>query len=198
VLADTDVLDTLSPREFRAGYAEVAKYGLIDKPDFFAWLEKNWQAVFAGGEARIEAIAVSCQAKADVVAADERENGRRALLNLGHTFGHALEAETRYARFLHGEAVGWGMVAATHLANRTGLLSESDRDEIIGTIAMYGPIPALDGITAEALAGRLASDKKTVKGNVHFVLPDRIGHVVIRPGVADAHVLDANRTALAA
>ena len=96
MLADTDVLNTLSAREFRAGYAEVAKYGLIDKPDFFAWLEANWRAVFAGGAARIEAIATSCQAKADVVAADERENGLRALLNLGHTFGHALEAATDY------------------------------------------------------------------------------------------------------
>ena len=113
VLADTDVLDTLSPREFKAGYAEVAKYGLIDKPDFFAWLENNWQAVFAGGDARIEAIAISCQAKADVVAADERENGQRALLNLGHTFGHALEAATQYdgARLVHGEGVSIGMGA---------------------------------------------------------------------------------------
>ena len=92
VLADTDVLDTLPIREFRAGYAEVAKYGLIDRPEFFAWLEQNWREVFSGGPARIRAIATGCQAKADVVAADERENGARALLNLGHTFGHALGA----------------------------------------------------------------------------------------------------------
>ncbi|HEV7417607.1 MAG TPA: 3-dehydroquinate synthase, partial [Tianweitania sediminis] len=90
VLADTSVLDTLPEREFRAGYAEVAKYGLIDKPDFFAWLEENWREIFAGGPARTEAIAISCQAKADVVARDEFETGDRALLNLGHTFGHAL------------------------------------------------------------------------------------------------------------
>lgn len=105
VLADTAALDTLSPREFRAGYAEVVKYGLIDKPDFFEWLEQNWQAVFAGGPARIEAIAVSCQAKADVVAADERENGLRALLNLGHTFGHVVAAGAFYCRVRQDAAV---------------------------------------------------------------------------------------------
>src|SRR6478735_4371243 len=115
VLADTDVLNSLSAREFRAGYAEVAKYGLIDKPDFFEWLETNWRDVFEkGGAARIQAIATSCQAKADVVAQDERENGLRALLNLGHTFGHALEAATEYdsARLVHGEGVSIGMVLA--------------------------------------------------------------------------------------
>jgi len=128
VLADTEVLDTLSPREFRAGYAEVAKYGLIDKPEFFDWLERNWQAVFAGGAARIEAIAVSCQAKADVVAADERENGLRALLNLGHTFGHALEAATEYdsRRLVHGEGVAIGMVLAHEFSARMNLASPDD------------------------------------------------------------------------
>ena len=125
VLADTDVLDTLSPREFRAGYAEVAKYGLIDKPEFFAWLEKNWRDIFAGGPARIEAIATSCQAKADVVAADERETGLRALLNLGHTFGHALEAATEYdsRRLVHGEGVAIGMVLAHQFSARMNLAS---------------------------------------------------------------------------
>src|SRR5690606_3654361 len=104
VLADTEVLDTLSPREFRAGYAEVAKYGLIDRPDFFEWLERNWQEVFSGGAARTQAIAESCRCKAAVVARDERETGDRALLNLGHTFGHALETATGYdsTRLVHG------------------------------------------------------------------------------------------------
>src|SRR5690606_28831049 len=125
VLADTDVLNWRSPREFRAGYAEVAKYGLIDKPEFFAWLERNWQDVFSGGPARIEAIATSCQAKADVVAADEREHGRRALLNLGHTFGHALEAATHYdsSRLVHGEGVAIGMVLAHAFSARLNLSS---------------------------------------------------------------------------
>lgn len=107
VLADASVLDTLPLREFRAGYAEMAKYGLIDRPEFFAWLEENWREVFAGGAARIHAIAEACRAKADVVARDEYENGDRALLNLGHTFGHALEGATGYdsARLVHGEGV---------------------------------------------------------------------------------------------
>ncbi|RUY22156.1 3-dehydroquinate synthase, partial [Mesorhizobium sp. M7A.F.Ca.CA.001.13.2.1] len=104
VLADTGVLDTLPIREFRAGYAELAKYGLIDRPEFFAWLEKNWVQVFAGGPERAQAIAEACRAKADVVARDEFETGDRALLNLGHTFGHALEAATQYdgSRLVHG------------------------------------------------------------------------------------------------
>jgi 3-dehydroquinate synthase len=128
VLADTAALDTLPAREFRAGYAEVAKYGLIDRPDFFAWLEKNWQDVFAGGPARTEAIAISCQSKADVVARDEFETGDRALLNLGHTFGHALEAATNYdsARLVHGEGVAIGMALAHRFSARLNLCSPDD------------------------------------------------------------------------
>ena len=128
MLADTDVLDTLPQREFRAGYAEVAKYGLIDRPDFFAWLEENWREVFAGGPARTEAIAESCRAKADVVARDEFETGDRALLNLGHTFGHALEAATGYdgARLVHGEGVAIGMALAHRFSARLNLASPDD------------------------------------------------------------------------
>ena len=107
VLADTALLDTLPEREFRAGYAELVKYGLLGDADFFSWLEKNWREVFAGGPAREDAIAVSCRAKAAIVARDERETGDRALLNLGHTFGHALEAACGFSdRLLHGEAIG--------------------------------------------------------------------------------------------
>jgi 3-dehydroquinate synthase len=116
-------------REFRAGYAEVAKYGLIDRPDFFAWLEQNWREVFSGGAARIHAIATNpCQAKADVVAADERETGARALLNLGHTFGHALEAATNTmaSRLVHGEGVAIGMVLAHEFSARMNLASPDD------------------------------------------------------------------------
>ena len=113
VVADTALLDTLPPREFRAGYAEVAKYGLIGDAAFFAWLEANWRDVFAGGPAREHAIAVSCRMKAAIVGRDERETGERALLNLGHTFGHALEAAAGFSdRLLHGEAIALGMVLA--------------------------------------------------------------------------------------
>ena len=132
VLADTAALDSLPEREFRAGYAEVAKYGLIDRPEFFGWLEANWREVFAGGPARTQAIAESCRAKADVVARDEFETGDRALLNLGHTFGHALEAATNYdsARLVHGEGVAIGMALAYRFSARMNLASPDDAERV--------------------------------------------------------------------
>src|SRR5438552_2741680 len=123
VVADTALLDTLPPREFRAGYAEVAKYGLIADAAFFAWLESNWRDVFAGGSAREHAIAVSCRMKAAIVGPDEPEVGERALLNLGHTFGHALEAAAGFSdRLLHGEAIALGMTLAFAFSARRGIL----------------------------------------------------------------------------
>lgn len=196
VLADTDVLDTLSPREFRAGYAEVAKYGLIDRPDFFAWLEDNWQAVFAGGEARIEAIAVSCQAKADVVAADERENGRRALLNLGHTFGHALEAATAYesARLVHGEGVSIGMVLAHQFSARMNLASPDVAARVeshlrtVGLPTRLGNIPG--GLPpAEVLMDAIAQDKKVKGGKLTFILTRGLGQSFVADDVPASAVL---------
>ena len=128
VVADTAVLDTLSPRQFRAGYAEVAKYGLLGDEAFFAWLEKNHADIFSGGAAREHAIATSCRAKAAIVARDERENGERALLNLGHTFGHALEAATGFSdRLFHGEGVAVGMVLAAELSAQLGMIAEARR-----------------------------------------------------------------------
>ncbi|CAK7258137.1 MULTISPECIES: 3-dehydroquinate synthase [unclassified Shinella] len=196
VLADTDVLDTLSPREFRAGYAEVAKYGLIDKPDFFAWLEKNWRAVFAGGEARIEAIATSCQAKADVVAADERENGQRALLNLGHTFGHALEAATRYdsARLVHGEGVSIGMVLAHQFSARMNLASPDDGKRVeahlaeVGLPTAMGQIPG-DLPPAEVLMDAIAQDKKVKGGRLTFILTRGVGQSFVADDVPQSEVI---------
>ena len=195
VLADTDVLDTLSPREFRAGYAEVAKYGLIDKPDFFAWLEKNWQAVFAGGEARIEAIAVSCQAKADVVAADERENGRRALLNLGHTFGHALEAATRYdgARLVHGEGVSIGMVLAHWFSARMNLASPDDADRAEAHLKAVGLPTRIADIPGtlppvDMLMNAIAQDKKVSGGKLTFILTRGIGQSFVADDVPGSEV----------
>ena len=132
VLADTALLDTLPAREFRAGYAEVAKYGLLGDAAFFAWLEANWQDVFAGGPAREHAIATSCRAKAAIVARDERETGDRALLNLGHTFGHALEAAAGFSdRLLHGEAVAIGMALAFEFSARRGLLPQAEAERAI-------------------------------------------------------------------
>src|SRR2546430_5400937 len=127
VVADTAVLDTLPPRQFRAGYAEIAKYGVLGDEAFFAWLEANHADIFAGGAARDHAIATSCRAKAAVVARDERETGERALLNLGHTFGHALEAATGFSeRLVHGEGVSVGMVLAAGIFAPPRMISESD------------------------------------------------------------------------
>jgi 3-dehydroquinate synthase len=139
----------------------------------------------------------SVRIKAEVVSADEKESDLRRILNFGHTIGHALEAETGYERLLHGEAVAFGMRAATHLATEIGLLNSSECDSILRTVEMYGPIPPLDGVTPEALAARLGSDKKTIQGRIHFVLPDRIGHVVVKSGIDAAPVLRAIRAALA-
>ena len=196
VLADTDVLDTLSSREFRAGYAEVAKYGLIDKPDFFAWLEQNWRAVFAGGEARIEAIALSCQAKADVVAADERENGRRALLNLGHTFGHALEAATHYdsARLVHGEGVSIGMALAHQFSARMNLASPDDGRRVEAHLREVGLPVSMRQIPgtlppAEVLMDAIAQDKKVKSGKLTFILTHGVGQSFVADDVPQSEVL---------
>ncbi|RFB89473.1 3-dehydroquinate synthase [Rhizobium leguminosarum bv. trifolii] len=196
VLADTDVLNTLSEREFRAGYAEVAKYGLIDKPDFFAWLEANWQAVFAGGSARIEAIAASCQAKADVVVADERENGQRALLNLGHTFGHALEAATVYdsARLVHGEGVSIGMVLAHEFSARMNLASPDDARRVerhlkeVGLPTRMSDIPG-ELPPAEMLMDAIAQDKKVKSGKLTFILTRGIGQSFVADDVPASEVI---------
>ncbi|ANM06149.1 3-dehydroquinate synthase [Rhizobium phaseoli] len=196
VLADTDVLNTLSEREFRAGYAEVAKYGLIDKPDFFVWLEANWKAVFTGGAARIEAIATSCQAKADVVVADERENGQRALLNLGHTFGHALEAATAYdsRRLVHGEGVSIGMVLAHEFSARMNLASPDDARRVerhlqaVGLPTRMAEIPG-ELPPAEVLMDAIAQDKKVKGGKLTFILTRGIGQSFVADDVPASEVI---------
>jgi 3-dehydroquinate synthase len=196
VLADTDVLNTLSEREFRAGYAEVAKYGLIDKPDFFAWLEKNWQSVFSGGAARIEAIAASCQAKSDVVVADEHENGQRALLNLGHTFGHALEAATAYdsSRLVHGEGVAIGMVLAHEFSARMNLASPDDAKRVEHHLKEVGLPTRMSQIPgtlppAEVLMDAIAQDKKVKGGKLTFILTRGIGQSFVANDVPASEVL---------
>ena len=196
VLADTDVLNTLSEREFRAGYAEVAKYGLIDKPEFFTWLENHWRAVFAGGEARIEAVAVSCQAKADVVAADERENGARALLNLGHTFGHALEAATQYdgTRLVHGEGVAIGMVLAHEFSSRMNLASPDAGHRVKKHLKEVGLPTTMNEIPGElppveVLMDAIAQDKKVKGGALTFILTRGIGQSFVADDVPASEVL---------
>ncbi len=182
VLADTGVLDTLPRRELLAGYAEIVKYGLINKPEFFAWLEGHGAAVRDGDpDARRHAIVESCRAKADIVAQDEREAGLRALLNLGHTFGHALEAETGYSdALLHGEGVAIGMVLAFELSTQLGLCPAKDTDEVRRHLASIGlpttPGQALGNTWSnDNLLAHMAKDKKVADGKMTFILARGIG-----------------------
>ena len=196
VLADTSALDTLPLREFRAGYAEVAKYGLINRPEFFEWLENNWRDVFAGGAARQYAIAESCRVKADVVARDEHETGDRALLNLGHTFGHALEGATQYdsARLVHGEGVAIGMALAHRFSAHMNLASPDDGRRVakhlreVGLPTRIGDI-AGDMPPAEKLMDYIAQDKKVKRGTLTFILTRGIGQSFIANDVPPSEVL---------
>jgi 3-dehydroquinate synthase len=198
VLIDPSVLDSLPDREYRAGLYEIVKAGIIREAELFAYLRDRAGDVLARkAEAVDHIIAESVRMKCEVVSADEREGDLRRILNFGHTFGHALEAETKYKRFLHGEAVAWGMRAAVYLGERSGHTSAEDSVEMLELIDAYGPIPPVDGIPAENLIGRLVHDKKTVQGKVHFVLPVRIGEVTVVSGVEPALVEDAVRSALA-
>ncbi|RMD60880.1 MAG: 3-dehydroquinate synthase [Alphaproteobacteria bacterium] len=190
VLADTDVLSTLPQRQLLAGYAEVVKYGLIDRPDFFAWLEGHGTAVIEGdGAARRHAIITSCAAKAEIVARDERETGLRALLNLGHTFAHALEAETGYGdEMLHGEAVATGMVMAFDLSVRLGLCPPEDAARVRRHLAAVGLATGLDdgqrAWNAQRLLAHMARDKKVRDGRITFVLVRGIGRAFLCDDVA--------------
>ena len=189
VLADTALLDTLPAREFRSGYAEVVKYGLLGDAAFFAWLETNWRDVFAGGPAREHAIATSCRAKAAIVSRDEREAGERALLNLGHTFGHAFEAAAGFsARLLHGEAIALGMVLAFEFSVRRGLLPPSEAERVTRHLAAVGLPTRLSSVAgglpdADGLLDLIAQDKKVKRGKLTFILARAIGDSFIATDV---------------
>jgi shikimate kinase / 3-dehydroquinate synthase len=195
VLADTGALDTLDPREFRAGYAEMVKYGLIGDRPYFDWLEGAWRDVFAGGAARMRAIATSCAAKAALVAADETEQGERALLNLGHTFAHALERLVDYdgARLVHGEAVAIGMASAFRLSRALGLCPGQDAVRVENHLRLVGlptelrDIPGLDA-PPEAIVAAMRQDKKVERGRLTFILARGIGESFIAKGVGEADV----------
>jgi 3-dehydroquinate synthetase len=188
------VLETLPPREFRAGYAEVAKYGLLGDAAFFAWLEASWQDVFAGGPAREHAIAVSCRAKAGIVSRDERETGERALLNLGHTFGHALEAAAGFSdRLLHGEAIAIGMAMAFEFSARRQLLPVSEAERAARHLAAVGLPTHVKEIRgnlpgADAMMDLIAQDKKVKRGALTFILVRGIGAAFIERDVDAADV----------
>jgi 3-dehydroquinate synthase len=194
VLADTALLDTLPVRDFRAGYGEVAKCALINDPAFFAWLEANWREVFAGGPARDQAIATCCRSKADFVARDERETGDRALLNLGHTFGHALEAAAGFSdRLLHGEAVALGMALAFAFSARLGLMPEAEAERAAAHLAAVGLPVHLSDIPGgppglDRLMDLMAQDKKVRRGRLTFILARGIGGAYVAPDVDPAEV----------
>ena len=192
VVADTAVLDTLPPRQFRAGYAEVVKYGLLGDAGFFGWLDANVKEVFAGGAAREHAIATSCRMKAAIVARDERETGDRALLNLGHTFGHALEAAAGFSdRLLHGEAVALGMALAAEFSARLGVLAPEQAARATRHLAGAGlPVRLADvaaGVpNADRLMDLMAQDKKVRRGKLTFILLRDIGAAYIAPDINPA------------
>ncbi|MGH6796548.1 MAG: 3-dehydroquinate synthase, partial [Methylocella sp.] len=196
VIADTDTLETLPPREFRAGYAEIVKYGLIGDLGFFAWLEANWRAIFTGGAARVHAIATSCKAKAAIVARDEHDEGERALLNLGHTFGHALERLTCYdgARLVHGEAVAIGMACAFRFSARHGHCGLHDQARVEAHLQEVGLPVRIAGIPGwnagpEAILEAMYQDKKVEHGALAFILARAIGDCFIAKNVDASEIL---------
>jgi 3-dehydroquinate synthase len=192
VLADTDCLAPLPRRELLAGYAEVVKYGLIDQPEFFAWLEAHGPALIEGdAEARRHAVEISCRAKARIVEADEKESGKRALLNLGHTFGHALEKATGYSDLLnHGEAVALGCVMALQMSVARGLATREELHRLRHHFTETGLLTHLSQIphrfSAEALASYCKQDKKVKDGKLTFILLRGIGHAFITQDVTEA------------
>ncbi len=184
VLADITTLNTLSDQELRAGIAEVIKYGLIRDLSFFEWLEQNMEKLLArDADALKYAITRSCQNKAEVVAADERENGERALLNLGHTFGHAIETGMGYGTWLHGEAVAAGTIMAADLSCRLGWLSKEDTDRIHSLFQRAGLPVVAPALGVEKYLQLMELDKKVVGGKIRFVLLKSIGCAVISGGV---------------
>jgi 3-dehydroquinate synthetase len=195
VLADTDTLRTLPVRELRAGYAEVAKYGLLGDAPFFAWLEQNHPAVFAlEDEPLTHAVETSVKAKAGVVGRDETEQGERALLNLGHTFGHAFEAWCGYSdRLLHGEAISIGMCLAFRFSAARGDCSTADADRVTAHFTAVGLPTRIDQIPGDkpdidAMMKLMAQDKKVRQGQLTFILARGMGEAYIARGVPDAEV----------
>ncbi len=204
VLADTALLDTLSEREMKAGYAEVAKYGLINDAAFFRWCEGHWREIFAGGPERDRAVAHSCRAKAAVVVRDEREEGDRALLNLGHTFAHALERSVGYdgMRLVHGEAVAIGMALAFRFSARLGLCPSEDAEVVeahlksVGLPTRIADVPGAS-FSAEELLSAMGQDKKVKAGQLTFILARGIGKSFVARGIAGADVRAFLETELA-
>ncbi|WP_026376907.1 3-dehydroquinate synthase [Aestuariibacter salexigens] len=187
VVIDTDTLHTLPAREFAAGMAEVIKYGIIYDADFFAWLEQNIDALQSKHtDALVYAIKRCCEIKAEIVANDEREQGQRALLNLGHTFGHAIEAEQGYGEWLHGEAVAAGMVIACQVAEQKAWLSASETRRVSTLLAQFNlPVEGPVDMSSDDYIRHMRHDKKVLRGKIRFILPKSIGQAVVTDDVDD-------------
>jgi 3-dehydroquinate synthase len=191
VFADIDVLQTLPDRELRAGLQESVKAGIIRDAALFRYMEKNAEAILGRDAAALERVtAASIRMKAGVVGIDERESGLRMILNLGHTIGHAIEAATGYRKLLHGEAVGWGMLAALRIALARGTVSAKEAERIEKTILAYGPLPPFRA-TPQKLMEAAGRDKKNRAGTRRFILPKGIGDAVVVEDVTDAEMEEA-------
>jgi 3-dehydroquinate synthase len=178
VLADPELLGTLPPREFRSGIYEIIKYGVLGDSKLFQFLEKNLDALLEREPGTLDfVIERSIAQKARVVSQDEHESGLREILNFGHTFAHALESVTRYRKYLHGEAVGWGMIAASKLGTATKMFPERDAARVVRLTARVGPLPEWPSVAPARLVAAMQADKKTRAGRLRFVLPERIGKV---------------------
>jgi 3-dehydroquinate synthase len=190
VIADVDTLKTLADREYRAGLAEVVKYGVGLDRGFFEWLEAKAAALAERDpDALVEAVCTCCEAKARVVERDEKESGRRALLNLGHTFGHAFETATGYGAWLHGEAVAAGMVMASRLSARLGLIEGRDADRIAGLLSRFGLPVSPPDIPPAQLLSLMGMDKKVLSGRLRLILLTSIGHAFITDECADEDII---------
>jgi 3-dehydroquinate synthase len=191
VLVDPDVLATLPEREYRSGLFEAMKYGVIRNPTIFTLMEENREALLQRHSDVLETLIADCiRVKADVVSGDERESGERRILNFGHTVGHALEAETNYSRLLHGEAIGWGIIAACMIGMDIGVTSEATARRIIDLVLSYGPLPKID-VSPNLIFKRTLSDKKAVAGVPRFVLVREIGQVEVVSNVPRQVVMKA-------
>jgi len=195
VIADPRLLDTLSKRELRAGLFEVVKYGVIASRALFERIATDLPRIFARDpDVTTEIVTASCRIKAEVVAADERETGRRRVLNFGHTTGHALEAVTRYRRLRHGEAVAYGMLVAAQIGASRGLLDPKDHAALTDLIDRMGPLPAVTDLSASAVLAAMRRDKKVVAGQLHVVLPNGLGDTVIVDDVTEKDTRRALRS----
>ena len=192
VVADPVVLETLPRREFRAGLYEVIKYGVISEPSLLDRLRETLPAIFArDGRAVAPLVSASCRIKAAVVAADERESGPRRILNFGHTVGHALEAVTKYKRFRHGEAIGYGMLAALAIGVARGVTPQSLGEEIDALITQLGPLPSVSDISSKEVLAAMTRDKKVVNGTLHFIAASDRGKTIELTDVSEKEIKTA-------